>query len=239
MLGALRPLPSMLAILLVLALPAGAQAKSQILVYGDSLSAAWGMPEMEGWVRLLQLRLVEHGYRHHVANASISGETTAGGLQRLPLTLGVYAPDIVILELGGNDGLQGHPIPAMREALAAMARLATDAGSAVIIVGVELPPNYGPRYTADFEAAFAEVAAETGTALVPSLLAGLDVETMLQEDGIHPTPAAQPTLLDNVWEVLVPFLGPARDAGALAPPPAPAAAAAAAANGVEDAAGGP
>lgn len=240
-LGALRRLPSMLAILLVLALPAGAQTKSQILVYGDSLSAAWGIPEMEGWVRLLQLRLVEAGYRHHVANASISGETTGGGLQRLALTLGVYTPDIVILELGGNDGLQGHPIPAMREDLTAMARLAADAGAAVVIVGVQLPPNYGPRYTADFEAAFAEVAAETGAALVPSLLAGLNVETMLQDDGIHPTSAAQPTLLDNVWEVLVPLLGPPRDEGVAAPTPAvaPAAAAAAdAASGAEDAAGG-
>ncbi len=203
----MQPLPLLLAFLLALAAPAGAERT--ILIYGDSLSAAYGIAEEDGWASLLQGRLAAAGCGHRVVNASISGETTGGGLGRLPVTLDTHAPSIVIVELGGNDGLQGHPIAAMREDLAAMARLAQRAGAKVILVGMKLPPNYGQRYTAAFEAAFTAVAAETDAALVPFLLEGIDLETMLQEDGIHPTAAAQPTLLDNVWRVLAPLLAAA------------------------------
>lgn len=206
---ALRPLPLTLSFLLALSAPAGIAAERTILVYGDSLSAAYGMAEASGWVSLLRRRLADDGYDHRVVNASISGETTRGGLGRLPVTLAAHAPNVVIIELGGNDGLQGHPITAMQEDLTAMARLAQASGAAVVIVGMKLPPNYGARYTNAFEAAFAAVAQETNATLVPFLLEGIDLETMLQEDGIHPTTAAQPRLLENVWPALEPLLGPA------------------------------
>ena len=206
---ALRPLPLTLSFLLALSAPAGIAAERTILVYGDSLSAAYGMAETSGWVSLLRRRLADDGYDHRVVNASISGETTRGGLGRLPVTLAAHAPNVVIIELGGNDGLQGHPITAMQEDLTAMARLAQASGAAVVIVGMKLPPNYGARYTNAFEAAFAAVAQETNATLVPFLLEGIDLETMLQEDGIHPTTAAQPRLLENVWPALEPLLGPA------------------------------
>ena len=207
----MQPLPFLLAFLLALAAPAGAEGTGTILVFGDSLSAAYGIAEEDGWASLLQRRIVATGCGQRVVNASISGETTGGGLGRLPVTLEAHAPNIVIVELGGNDGLQGHPIAAMREDLAEMVRLAQRGGTAVILVGMKLPPNYGQRYTAAFEAAFAAVAGETGAVLVPFLLEGIDLETMLQDDGIHPTAAAQPILLENVWRELAPLLEGAGD----------------------------
>lgn len=210
----MRPLPLTLSLLLALAAPAGIAAERTILVYGDSLSAAYGMAEESGWVSLLRRRLAERGYGHRVVNASISGETTRGGLGRLPVTLETHTPQVVVIELGGNDGLQGHPIHAMQEDLTAMARLAQASGAAVVIVGMKLPPNYGARYTDAFEAAFQAVARQTNATLVPFLLEGIDLETMLQEDGIHPTAAAQPLLLDIVWPLLEPLLGPVEAATA-------------------------
>lgn len=210
----MRPRSLTLSFLLALAAPAGLDAQERtILVYGDSLSAAYGIGQEAGWVSLLRQRLAERGYGHRVVNASISGETTRGGLGRLPATLEAHAPNLVIIELGGNDGLQGHPIPAMQEDLTAMAGLAQASGAAVIIVGMQLPPNYGERYTGAFKGAFPAVASAIEATLVPFLLEGIDLETMLQEDGVHPTAEAQPLLLDNVWRALQPLLGPAGGAG--------------------------
>jgi acyl-CoA thioesterase I len=174
-----------------------------ILVFGDSLSAAYRMEESQGWVALLQERLQERKYGHRVVNGSISGETTGGGLARLPAQLASSQPDIVILELGGNDGLRGLPVPAIRDNLQQMIELSQQAGAQVLLVGIQIPPNYGPRYTGPFYAQYEELAERYQTELIPFLLDGIaEHPQWMQDDGIHPTAEAQPMILDIVWPVL-------------------------------------
>lgn len=190
---------------LALAGPASAAAAKApaILVVGDSLSAGYGLRPGEGWVSLLERRLSAQGYEYHVVNASVSGETTGGGLERLPRALALHRPGIVILELGANDGLRGLPVGELRANLAAMIRMARDAGARVLLTGIRVPSNYGPRYTEKFFGVYGELAAEHKVALVPFLLDGIALdEAMFQADGIHPGAGAQPVLLDNVWPAL-------------------------------------
>lgn len=174
---------------------------------GDSLSAAFGIAESEGWVALLQERLRAEGHPFNVVNASVSGETTRGGLTRLPRALELHRPSIVIVELGANDGLRGIGLGEMKRNLLEITRLSQRAGARVLLVGMHLPPNYGPAYTERFHATFREVAEETSAALVPFLLDGVGTErSLMQADGLHPTAAAQPRLLQNVWPGLAPLL---------------------------------
>jgi len=194
---------------LALFAPAFAQSKaSVILIVGDSVSAGYGLPAGAGWTTLLQERLVAEHYPHRVVNASISGDTTAGGNARLQALLDANRPAITVIELGGNDGLRGGNLDAMARNLDAMTVAAQKAGSRVLIVGMRLPPNYGPNYVQQFNATFSVVAAKRKTALVPFLFEGFgDDNTMFQSDRIHPVAAAEPKVLDNVWDALKPLLG--------------------------------
>ena len=178
-----------------------------VLVVGDSISAALGLDTREGWVSLLQKRLAEGGFDHRVINASISGDTSAGGLARLPSLLARHSPDVVILELGGNDGLRGQHPAQLQQNLASMARQAQNAGAKVLLLGMQLPPNYGRRYTQAFAQVYSDVAQAQQLPLVPFFLEGVGgVSGMMQADGIHPAKAAQQRLLDNVWPSLEPLL---------------------------------
>ena len=178
-----------------------------LLVLGDSISAAFGLDTRQGWVSLLEQRLAAEGFDYRVVNASVSGDTSAGGLARLPTLLTEHRPDLLIVELGGNDGLRGQPPAQLQQNLAAMVQQARKAGTRVLILGMKLPPNYGLRYTTAFADVFPQVAKEQDVALVPFLLEGAaGLPLMTQADGIHPTAAAQPRLLDNVWPVLKPLL---------------------------------
>jgi acyl-CoA thioesterase-1 len=182
-------------------------AQRDILVLGDSLSAAYGIDAGMGWVSLLRQRLQDQGYPYRVINASVSGDTTSGGLQRLPQALQQHHPAILIVELGGNDGLRGTPLQVMRGNLRKLVELGRRAGARVLLVGVRLPPNYGPAYTAAFEEVYVQVARETHTPLVPHLLQGVATHReLMQADGIHPKADAQERLLDNVWPELKPLL---------------------------------
>jgi len=184
-----------------------AQAAQTILVFGDSVSAAYGIAEQRGWVALLAGQLKREQRHYIVVNASISGETTAGGLARLPKMLAVHRPAIVILALGGNDGLRGLPVEQMKRNLAAMVELSQRAGARVLLAGMRLPPNYGPEYTRAFETAFAEVAKERRCALLPFLLEGVaERDEYFQPDRIHPNEAAQPLIAENVLKALRPLL---------------------------------
>jgi len=183
-------------------------APAVLLVVGDSISAAYGLPKGTGWVDLLAARIdVEH-FPHRVVNASISGDTTAGGRARLPALLSQHKPAIVIIELGGNDGLRGGSVKAAKENLDAMVGAVERAGARPVLVGMRLPPNYGPAYTREFDAMYGEVAKAHRAALVPFLFEGFsESNELFQPDRIHPTVAAQAKLLDNVWPVLAPLLG--------------------------------
>jgi len=179
-----------------------------ILVLGDSLSAGYGLANGEDWVTLLQARLKSQGYRYRVVNASVSGETTTGGLARLPRALTLHRPSIVILELGGNDGLRGLPLETSRRNLDNLVIAAQAAGAKVLLLGMKIPPNYGPRYSAGFERMFREVAARHRVAFEPFFLDKVAlVPGMMQDDGLHPTAPAQPVMLATVWPVLLPLLG--------------------------------
>jgi len=189
---------------------AGAAAAPVILVVGDSLSAEYGLKRGTGWVALLEQRLAKEKISAKVVNASISGDTTAGGRSRLPALLKKYRPVIVILELGGNDALRGLPLGTTRSNLTEMARASKAAGAKVVIAGMQLPPNYGRKYSEEFAALFPAVAKDEGAALVPFLLHGVadgpQAEAMFQADRIHPKEEAHPLILDNVWPVLQPLL---------------------------------
>ena len=195
-------------VLLALAAHAGAQpAAPTLLVVGDSISAAYGLARGEGWVDLLAARLAEQGYRERVVNASISGDTTAGGRARLPGLLREHRPSIVVIELGGNDALRGGNLQATRENLDAMVAAAQVARAKVLIVGMKVPPNYGIAYARTFDAVFTDVAKARRVPVVPYVFAGFGEDlTQFQGDRIHPTAAAQPRILDNVWPALVPLL---------------------------------
>ncbi len=178
-----------------------------ILVFGDSLGAGYGLPQGRSWVDLLQRKLDNEGFDYRVVNASISGETTLGGRNRLAAALEQHRPRIVLLELGANDGLRGQPLNLMRDNLVAMVKASRAAGARVLIVGMRIPPNYGPKYTREFQATFAEVASGERTALVPFLLDGFaDQRELFQSDGIHPSEPAQPMIVDTVWKALRPLL---------------------------------
>ena len=182
----------------------------RILVVGDSLSAAYNMSEAEGWVALLQSRLAEGPYSNwRVVNASVSGATTAAGLQVLPVVLDRHSPDICIIELGANDGLQGKPIPYIRNNLFRLVSSCADQGADVLLIGIRLPPNYGSAYTEPFFNIYAEIASEKQLAYVPFLLEGVAGNTeLMMVDGIHPKAIAQSRVLENVYPVLQPLLSP-------------------------------
>jgi acyl-CoA thioesterase-1 len=176
-------------------------------VLGDSLSAAHGIRVEQGWVALLQARLQAKGYKQRVVNASVSGETTGGGLVRLPRALELHSPSIVIVELGGNDGLRGLPVADIRKNLDAIVSQSQHAGAAVLLVGMRIPANYGPVYTHDFQQLYTDLAQQHRLVLVPFFLEGVALDDrLMQADDIHPNAAAQPRLLDTVWKMLEPML---------------------------------
>ena len=205
----LRPALRLAAICAIAAACSGAaSAAKTVLVFGDSLSAAYGLPERRGWVALLEERLKRERPDYNVANASISGETTAGGLARIAKVLERHKPAVVIVELGANDGLRGLPVAAMKKNLASIIGQSQKAGATVLLVGMRMPPNYGDDYAKAFERAFAELAKSQRTALLPDLLEGFGEKLeFFQADRIHPTVSAQPAVLKNVWTKLSPLLG--------------------------------
>ena len=211
-----------LRLLLVLSLfpmlAAPVAAAPVVAVLGDSLSAAHGMDRDDSWVALLEDRMAAEGFPHEVVNASISGETSRGGRDRVDGILADHEPAVLIVELGGNDGLRGQPLSALRENLTTIVRRARTAGARVLLVGVRLPPNYGAAYTEAFASVYAEVAADTGVTLVPRFLEGVaERRQLMQNDGIHPTASAQPTMLENVWPELRPLLEETRGLPGQAP----------------------
>jgi acyl-CoA thioesterase-1 len=192
--------------------PAIAQAapietSKMILVVGDSLSAEYGLPRDSGWVRIIAKRLDDEHAEYQIRNASISGDTTSGGLSRLPTALQQHQPDIVIIELGSNDGLRGLSLSMTQQNLGNMIELAQAQSADVLLIGMHLPPNYGKTYTEQFHALFATLAKQYQTGLVPFLLDGIATDrTQFLDDGIHPNADAQPQLADNVWKELLPML---------------------------------
>ena len=178
-----------------------------ILVFGDSLSAALGLRPEQGWVELLARRLHSQGYGYEVINASVSGETSSGGLQRLPRALELHRPTLVILELGANDGLRGLPVAEMRSNLSRMVSLSQAAGARVLLVGIRIPPNYGQRYGEQFAGSFPTLAEQNHLPFVPFLLQDVALNPgLMQEDGMHPNAAGEPVVLENVWPHLKPLL---------------------------------
>ncbi len=193
--------------LMFIALQNAVASEHTILVFGDSLSAALGLRPEQGWVALLNARLKAQGYEYQVVNASVSGETTTGGLARLPRELRLTRPGILILELGANDALQGLPLQLARQRLGEMIRAAETAGARVLLVGLLIPPNYGPRYTRQFADMYPDLARQFHTALVPFLMKGVALDPhLMQRDGLHPNAGGEPLVLDNVWPYLEPML---------------------------------
>jgi acyl-CoA thioesterase-1 len=193
--------------LLFIALQNAVASSRTILVFGDSLSAAYGIRPEQGWVALLTQRLQTQEYGYQIVNASVSGETSSGGLERLPRALQLHQPQIVILELGGNDGLRGLPVSDMRENLGQMVRLSQAAGARVLLVGIRVPPNYGARYTEEFARVFPQLAAEYHLPLVPFLLEKVALDpSRMQQDGTHPNAAGEPQVLETLWPYLKPLL---------------------------------
>lgn len=203
---------SPLLVLLLLIVPYAAAANT-ILIIGDSLSSAYGIPVEQGWVRLLERQLSAQCGHCSLVNASISGDTTAGARARLPQAIERHQPRIVVLELGGNDGLRGLSLAEMKQNLAAMIEMVRARGARLLLVGVQLPPNYGSRYTQQFEAVYRELAQEYGVVLLPSLVDGVGTRAdLMQADGIHPNARAQPLIMARVWEHLEPLLDEPREA---------------------------
>jgi len=193
--------------LVFIALQNAVASDRTILVLGDSLSAAHGLRPEQGWVALLIGRLRAQGYGYQVINASVSGETTTGGAARLPRELRLTQPGILILELGANDGLRGLPLDLTRRHLAEMIRLGEAAGAKVLLVGMLIPPNYGPRYSKQFAGMYPDLARQFHTALVPFLLKGVALDPhLMQEDGLHPNARGQPLVLNTLWPYLRPML---------------------------------
>jgi acyl-CoA thioesterase I len=182
-------------------------ADRTILVFGDSLSAAYGIRPEQGWVALLTQRLQAQGYGYQIVNASVSGETTEGGLERLPRALQLHHPDVVVLELGANDALRGLPLGVTRANLGKMIELVQPTGARLLLVGLRIPPNYGPRYTEEFAGMFPALAKQYHLPLVPFLLQDVALNpARMQEDGMHPNAAGEPPVLDTVWPYLKPLL---------------------------------
>jgi acyl-CoA thioesterase-1 len=187
----------------VIALQSAVASARTILVFGDSLSAAYGIPPEQGWVALLTQRLKAQGYGYQIVNASVSGETSSGGRERLPRALQLHQPGIVLLELGGNDGLRGLPLEELRANLAAMVQLAQAAGAQVLLVGMRIPPNYGPRYTDGFARVFPDVASQYHVPLVPFMLQNVALDPQrMQQDGVHPNARGEPPVLETIWPQL-------------------------------------
>lgn len=185
----------------------GAKDEPVILVVGDSLSAGYGIDIKQGWVALLEQRLRTQGYGYRVVNASVSGETSVGARGRLQKLLELHRPSIMILEIGANDGLRGLPIAQTKDNLAAMLIQAKNVGARVVVAGMQMPPNYGAKYTQEFAAVFVDTTREHRQTLIPFFLDGVALDmNLVQADGLHPTAAAQPRLLDNVWQPLQPLL---------------------------------
>ena len=199
-----------LSVVIFVLLPSAASAAEDsytLMVWGDSLSAAYGFSEEQGWVTLLEEKLNSENWPYRVINGSVSGETTTGGLERLPAMLARHSPDLVILELGGNDGLRGLPLELMKANLKSMVDLVRADGGEVLLTGIQIPPNYGPRYTEPFFALFREIAEEDSLPLVPFLIDGIPQQPeLMQNDGIHPKAGAQFMILENVWPYLEPML---------------------------------
>lgn len=184
------------------------------MVFGDSLSAGYGIDIDQSWTHLLQQRLQNRGYEYTVVNASISGDTTESGATRIGLALEKFAPVLVILELGGNDGLRGISLERMRENLLTIVNRSKASGAAVILLGIRIPTNYGPRYTQAFEAVFRDVAAQTETPWIEFFIEGVALKPeLMQDDGIHPNADAQPILLDNAWPIILQALQLPEEAG--------------------------
>ena len=187
--------------------PGAGEADTALVVLGDSLSAAYGMEIGESWPSLLQQRLDENGHAYRVFNSSITGETTQGGLTRLPRLLQRHEPGIVIIELGGNDGLRGLPIEVTRANLADMIELSQAVGARVVLAEMRIPPNYGRSYTEQFNGTYSELAARYGVVLLPFLLQDIALQPeLMMDDGIHPTAEAQRLILEQVWSILEPLL---------------------------------
>jgi acyl-CoA thioesterase-1 len=196
----------------VLCLPAALGAGRTIVVVGDSLSSGYGMAAEQSWVAMLKQRLVREGYGYEVVNASIAGDTSAGGLARLPRLLQTHSPAVVVIELGGNDGLRGQPIDAIRDNLAKMIEQSQHSGARVALAAMQIPPNYGPTYTRALSAVYPELAQRFNATLVDLSLADVALKPeLMQGDGIHPNAAGQKIVFANVWRVLGPMLA-ARDA---------------------------
>ena len=195
------------ALTVALGFNAWAKTGGPILVLGDSLSAEYGLKRGTGWVALLEKRLEQEGHRLAVVNASISGDTTAGGLSRLPALLAQHQPQLVVIELGGNDALRGMPLQSTRSNLRAMVAQCKARGAKVLLLGMQMPPNYGPAYAADFAGLYQETAKAEKVGLVPFFLKGVadgpTADQLFQGDRIHPLEAAHPTLLNNVWPALL------------------------------------
>lgn len=190
-------------LLFLIAIPAGAAEAPTVLVFGDSLSAGFGIDVDQSWPALLQSRLQMQGYEHRVVNASISGETTEGGVSRIPAAIERFKPSVVILELGGNDGLRGIPPQRMRGNLETIITASKASGAAVVLLGIRIPANYGSRYTEAFENVFREVASKLGIPWIEFFMDGIATDqNLMQDDGIHPNARAQPMLLDNAWPII-------------------------------------
>lgn len=199
-------------LLCLLALPSLSASARTLLIVGDSISAGWGVELEQGWVSLLQQRLAEREMAAAVVNASVSGETSSGGLARLPALLEAHQPDLLMIELGGNDGLRGTPLATMQQNLSQMIELGQAAGADVLLLGMRIPPNYGPRYTQGFEQVFVDLAAQYRVPLMPFFLEGVAGDpALMQDDGIHPRAEAQSQLLENAWPLLADWLDSAGD----------------------------
>jgi acyl-CoA thioesterase-1 len=182
-------------------------AAGTVLIVGDSISAGFGLDTRKGWVALLEQRLKQEGFDDKVVNASISGDTSAGGLARLPAALATHKPDVVVIELGGNDGLRGQPPAQLQQNLASMIQQSRDSGAKVLLLGMQIPPNYGKRYVEAFAKVFGDVAQKEKVPFVPFFLEGVGGHPeLMQADGLHPAVAAQDKLLENVWPTLKPLL---------------------------------
>ena len=181
---------------------AGAESPT-IVIFGDSLSAGYGIEVDQSWAALLQARLREQGYEHQVVNASISGETTEGGATRIDVALQDFSPDLIILELGGNDGLRGFPAARIKANLEKIVTRAKATGAAVVLLGIRIPSNYGPRYSSEFEGVFRQISADLNVEWIEFFMEGIAMnDDLLQDDRIHPNAEAQPILLDNAWPII-------------------------------------
>ena len=189
--------------LLVLSTAAANAESPTIVIFGDSLSAGYGIEVDQSWAALLQTRLKDQGYEHKVVNASISGETTEGGATRIDSALQDFSPDLIILELGGNDGLRGFPAAQMKTNLTKIVSRSKESGAAVVLLGIRIPSNYGSRYSAAFESVFRQISEELDVQWIEFFMEGIALnDDLLQDDRIHPNAVAQPILLDNAWPII-------------------------------------